>query len=77
MDLASLSSGLQDHLKTSLEPIGVAYVAEPPAGIAHGVAGPASCSYWKRAADGEVFYTAADERGEVRRADGVIGTMVG
>jgi len=60
-ELSSLSAGLQQDLKTQLEPIGVAYVNEPPAGVAHGAAGPASCSYWKRALDGEVFFTAADD----------------
>jgi uncharacterized protein (DUF169 family) len=60
-DLQALSSGLQQDLRTQLEPIGIAYVDAPPAGVAHGAAGPASCSYWKRAADGEVFFTAADD----------------
>jgi uncharacterized protein (DUF169 family) len=41
-------------------PVAVTYRATPPEGItAVGAAGPSGCSYWKRAAAGEVFYTVA------------------
>jgi uncharacterized protein (DUF169 family) len=60
-DLQTVAAGLQQDLRTPLHPIGIAYLDEPPEGIAHGAPGPASCSYWKRAADGEVFFTAADD----------------
>ncbi|MGZ6142454.1 MAG: DUF169 domain-containing protein [Myxococcales bacterium] len=56
-DLTSIANDLQQHLGTSLPPIGVAFVSEPPKGVKHAAASPASCSYWKRAADGEVFWT--------------------
>lgn len=60
----SIASELQQQLGTSLPAVGIAFVSESPAGVPHAPAGPASCSYWKRAADGEVFWTgAADHLG--------------
>lgn len=41
-------------------PVAVAYRASAPEGVPRvPVAGPSGCSYWKRAAAGEVFYTEA------------------
>jgi uncharacterized protein (DUF169 family) len=74
--------------------IGIAFVDAPPPGVPHVSApGPASCSYWKRAADGEVFWTdAADHQGcpigahthgvpisaeKKQELEGLVGTMVG
>jgi len=62
-DLKTIVSELQDHLRTNLPAIGIAFRNQPPAGVEHAPAGPASCSYWKRAAEGEVFWTdAADHQ---------------
>jgi uncharacterized protein (DUF169 family) len=58
-DLKTISDELKR--RTSREPIGIAYVDEAPAGIARAPAGPASCSYWKRAAEDGVFFTAAED----------------
>ena len=63
-DLVRIASELQQHLHANLPPIGIAFRGEAPAGVPHAAAGPASCAYWKRAADGEVFWTdAADHQG--------------
>ena len=43
-------------------PIAIAFVEQAPAGVKHvGAAEPAGCAYWRRAAEGEVFYTMADD----------------
>ena len=92
MNLSSIASDLQRHLGTSLPAVGIAFVGEPPAGVAHAGAGPASCSYWKRAADGEVFWTDAGDHvgcpigahthgvqmSEAKKAElmGMVGNMV-
>jgi len=53
---------LQDLLHLQTPAIGLAFLPEPPAGISR-VDRPAAagCSYWKRAAAGEVFYTLASD----------------
>src|SRR3954469_2018265 len=51
----------QRTLKLSLPAVGIAFRPSPPAGVPHAAAGPASCSYWKRAADGEIFWTDAGD----------------
>ena len=51
---------LQSLLGTKLPAIGVSFTSEVPAGIAPlAASAPASCSYWKLAAEGAVFSTAA------------------
>ena len=91
-DLKAIAANLQQHLGTSLPAVGVAFVQKPPPGVKHAPAGPASCSYWKLAADGQVFWTdAADhegcpigahthgvELGEAKKSElmGLVGTMV-
>jgi uncharacterized protein (DUF169 family) len=51
---------LQSLLGTKLPAIGVSFTSEVPAGVAIlGNSQPASCSYWKLAAEGAVFSTAA------------------
>jgi uncharacterized protein (DUF169 family) len=60
-DLARAASLLQEQLRTSLPPVGIAFLDRAPDGVPHAGASPASCSYWKRAADGEVFWTSAEE----------------
>jgi hypothetical protein len=48
------------HLTSS--PIAISFVDSAPAGVSHvGATEPASCGYWRRAAEGEVFYTVADD----------------
>src|SRR3954470_6474862 len=49
----------QETLGLSSPAVGIAFTDAPPRGVARGEAGPASCSYWKRAAAGEVFWTNA------------------
>jgi uncharacterized protein (DUF169 family) len=82
----------QQTLRLSFPAVGIAFRDSPPPGVPHGPAGPASCSYWKRAADGEVFWTdAADHQGcpigahthgvpldeaKQRELAGMVGTMV-
>jgi|SRR5947209_14639240 len=82
----------QRTLKLSLPAVGIAFRPSPPAGVPHAAAGPASCSYWKRAADGEIFWTdAADHQScpigahthgvrmsEAKQEElmGLVGTMV-
>jgi uncharacterized protein (DUF169 family) len=49
---------LEELLGLSLPPVAIAFLAAPPAGLTRVArASPASCSYWRRAADGESFYT--------------------
>jgi uncharacterized protein (DUF169 family) len=91
-DLKRIATELQQHLKTDLPAVGIAFRSEAPAGVSHAAAGPASCTYWKRAADGEVFWTdAADHQScpigahthgvpmtEAKKQElmGLVGTMV-
>ena len=91
-ELQEIAAELQEHLGTSLPAIGIAFRSEAPEGVAHASAAPASCSYWKRAAEGEVFWTgAADHLGcpigahthgapmsEEKKQElmGMVGTMV-
>jgi uncharacterized protein (DUF169 family) len=82
----------QETLGLSLPAIGIAFRDAPPPGVPHASAGPASCEYWKRAAQGEVFWTdAADHQNcpigahthgvqmseaKQRELMGLVGTMV-
>jgi hypothetical protein len=55
----------QDSLTDLLQlssAIAIAFTDTPPAGITR-VAnpGPAGCAYWKQVADGDTFYTTADD----------------
>ncbi len=84
---------LQEHLGLKAAPVAVTFLATPPAGVPRvSAAGPASCAYWKRAADGETFYTEAPDHyhcpigaythgidlppAQVRELQEVVGTMV-
>ena len=54
---------LEDFLGLKTPPIAVTFLATPPAGVPRvDAAGPSSCSYWKRAADGQTFYTEAADQ---------------
>jgi uncharacterized protein (DUF169 family) len=82
----------QQTLDLPLPAVGIAFCDAPPPGLPHAEAEPASCSYWKRAAGGEAFWTdAADHQGcpigahthgvelsAPRREElmGLVGTMV-
>jgi uncharacterized protein (DUF169 family) len=53
---------LTDLLALSSPAIAIAFTDEPPAGVERvGRSGPASCDYWRQAADGATFYTVADD----------------
>jgi uncharacterized protein (DUF169 family) len=79
-------------LKSS--PIAIAFVDHAPDGVERvGAAEPAGCGYWRRAAEGEVFYTVADDHkgcpvgahthnvtlspDEQKELMALVGTMVG
>src|SRR3989442_458488 len=56
------TSRLQELLGLSSSPVALAFQASAPTGIARvDAAGPAGCSYWKRAAEGQTFYTEASD----------------
>ncbi|HET9948829.1 MAG TPA: DUF169 domain-containing protein [Longimicrobiales bacterium] len=55
-------STLADLLGLSSAPIAISFTDAPPAGVPRvGATEPASCGYWRRAAEGERFYTTADD----------------
>ena len=57
-----MRSSLAGLLALTSPPVAIAFVDAVPAGVPHVAAvEPASCGYWRRAADGEVFYTVADD----------------
>lgn len=80
-------------LELTSSPVAIAFVDRAPAGVPHVRAGEAAgCGYWRRAAEGEVFYTVADDHkrcpvgahthnvtlspAEQTELMGLIGTMV-
>jgi len=85
---------LEALLGLTSPPIAITFTDDPPAGVSRVEASePAGCGYWRRAAEGEVFYTAADDHKrcpvgahthnvpltEAEQQDlmGLVGTMVG
>jgi uncharacterized protein (DUF169 family) len=83
---------LQDLLQLRSPPVGLKFLDKPPAGVPHvDAAGPSGCSYWKRAAEGQTFYTEAADHyncpigaythgidlppDRARELEGVLGTM--
>ena len=55
-------SSLTDLLQLTSPPVAITFADAPPAGVKHVSAGePAGCGYWRRAAQGEVFFTVADD----------------
>jgi uncharacterized protein (DUF169 family) len=50
---------VQEMLGLRARPIAIAFLTEPPAGVApwRGPAQPAGCAFWRKAQDGESFYT--------------------
>src|SRR5262245_14476848 len=84
---------LQDLLGLTSPPVAVSFRASAPANVPHATqAGPSSCTYWKRAADGQSFYTEASDHyncpiggythgvdlppAQMQELQGVVGTMV-
>jgi uncharacterized protein (DUF169 family) len=58
MDYPRLEQTLTTALQLTRPPIAIAFLAAPPDGVeAFTGAQPSSCSYWRLAADGQVFYT--------------------
>jgi uncharacterized protein (DUF169 family) len=53
---------LTDLLHLSSPAIAIAFTDTPPVGVSRvDRSGPASCDYWRQAADGATFYTVADD----------------
>ena len=64
-----------DLLHLSTPAFAIAFTDAPPPGVSHvASSGPASCDYWRQAAEGKTFYTRADEQQQLM---GLIHTMVG
>src|SRR5262245_1968222 len=85
---------LQELLGLGAPPVAVAFLQTAPAGVPHvAAAGPSSCTYWKRAAEGQTFWTEASDHyncpvgaythgvdlppAQLQELQGVVGTMVG
>jgi len=64
MDNQQLASALSDHLKLERPPVAMAFVEQPPSGLAASTtAAPSACTFWRRA-ETEIFYAAAAEHYE-------------
>ena len=58
MDLKQTSERIESLLGTRAPAVAIAFRDSAPEGVSRAAtAGPAGCSYWKRAAEGQVFYT--------------------
>ena len=58
MDLARLDGRLRDLLGPDARAVAIAFVGQLPDGVDHvGRAVPSGCTFWKLAAEGQVFYT--------------------
>src|ERR1700752_1498106 len=58
----SRTSSLTELLQLTTTPVAITFVDAPPPGVPHvSAVEPAGCGYWRRAADGEVFFTVADD----------------
>ncbi|HEY2435100.1 MAG TPA: DUF169 domain-containing protein [Vicinamibacterales bacterium] len=56
------TTSLESLLQLTSAPVAITFSDEPPAGIPRaGAAEAAGCGYWRRAAEGDVFYTVADD----------------
>jgi uncharacterized protein (DUF169 family) len=88
-----MSASLEGLLGLTTAPVAVTFLASAPAGVPRvRAAGPSSCAYWKRAADGETFYTEAVDHlncpigaythnvdmpaAQQRELQGVVSTMI-
>jgi uncharacterized protein (DUF169 family) len=55
---ADLARRLETFLSLAVPPVGLVFSEDPLPGVARvASAAPAGCSYWKRAGQGEIFYT--------------------
>jgi uncharacterized protein (DUF169 family) len=55
-------TSLASLLKLTSHPVSISFVDKAPSGVNHvAETEPAGCGYWRRAAEGEVFYTNADD----------------
>jgi uncharacterized protein (DUF169 family) len=87
-------STLAQLLGLAKSPVAISFVDQPPPGVPRVASGePASCGYWRRAAEGEVFHTIAEDHkrcpigahthnvplsaDERRQAESLVQTMVG
>jgi uncharacterized protein (DUF169 family) len=59
---ATSQTSLATLLQLTSPPVAIAFVSAPPSAVPHVSAiEPAGCGYWRRAAEGDVFYTVADD----------------
>src|SRR6516164_4534723 len=85
---------LQDLLELRTAPVALTFRQDAPADVPHvSAAAPSGCSYWKRAAEGETFYTEASDHygcpigahthgvdlppAQAKELEGVVGMMLG
>jgi uncharacterized protein (DUF169 family) len=85
---------LQNLLELRTAAVALSFRPTPPAGVPRvAAAGPSGCSYWKRAAEGETFYTEAPDHyncpigaythgidlppDQAKELEGVVGKMIG
>jgi uncharacterized protein (DUF169 family) len=62
LDHLSLGNKLDRLLVLKHAAIGISFLEEPPPGVSRvKKAGPAGCSYWKLATEGETFYTTSED----------------
>src|SRR5687767_4436570 len=58
--MADTASLLRDSLGLKKPAVSITFLPAAPAKVPHvSAAGPSGCSYWKRAAEGQTFYTEA------------------
>jgi uncharacterized protein (DUF169 family) len=94
MTLTTQAEQLKDLLGLKWPPISITFMKDAPTGIPRiDVAAPSGCSYWKLAAEGQVFYTEASDHygcpigsythgvdlppAQAKELEGMIETMVG
>jgi uncharacterized protein (DUF169 family) len=90
----TIAEQLQELLDLRTAPIALTFRPDPPANASRvSEPGPSGCSYWKRAAEGETFYTEASDHyncpigaythgvelppAQAKELEGVLGTMFG
>jgi uncharacterized protein (DUF169 family) len=90
----TIAEQLQELLELRTAPIALTLRPDPPANVGRvSEPGPSGCSYWKRAAEGETFYTEAPDHyncpigaythgvelppAQAKELEGVLGTMFG
>jgi uncharacterized protein (DUF169 family) len=90
----TIAEQLQKLLDLRTAPIALTFLPDPPANVPRvAAAAPSSCSYWKRAAEGEIFYTEAPDHyscpvgaythgvelppAQAKELEDVVGKMIG